>query len=170
MFIGSNGHISPDGRVPEDGRRRTRVTRYVIDREPPYTFHRDSATVLIEWDSDGHNGGDMTLGPESMMYVGSGDGTSDSDEDRVGQNLTTLRSKILRIDPDHPAEETLHDGRHYSVPKDNPFFLMPTASSPRSKVSGRRHGPTASTSSRATREAFIGPSPRLLRSTSSLYN
>ena len=135
VFIGSNGVNSPDGRVPEDGRKRTRITRYTIDREPPYTFHRDSATVIIEWDSDGHNGGDMAFGVDGMMYVGSGDGTSDSDEDRVGQDLTTLRAKILRIDPDHPDEETLDDGRHYSVPEDNPFF---DANSLIASVSGAR--------------------------------
>ena len=122
VYIGSNGLKSPDGRVPEDGRRRTRITRYRIDREPPYTFHRDSATVVIEWDSNGHNGGDVAFGADGMMYVGSGDGTIDSDEDRAGQNLTLLRSKILRIDADHPDEETPNDGRHYSVPKDNPIF------------------------------------------------
>ena len=122
VYIGSNGLRSPDGRVPEDGRRRTRITRYMIDREPPYAFHRDSATVIIEWDSNGHNGGDMAFGPDGMMYVGSGDGTSDSDADLAGQNLTTLRSKILRIDVDHPDEDTPNDGRHYSVPTDNPIF------------------------------------------------
>ncbi|MFO0191419.1 MAG: PQQ-dependent sugar dehydrogenase [Planctomycetia bacterium] len=122
VYIGSNGLKSPDGRVPVDGRRRTRVTRYVIDREPPYAFHRDSATVIIEWDSNGHNGGDMAFGLDGMMYVGSGDGTSDSDEDRKGQDLTSLRSKILRIDVDHPDEDVPNDGRHYSVPSDNPIF------------------------------------------------
>ena len=86
VFIGSNGVKSPDGRVPKDGRRRTRITRYVIDREPPYTFHRDSATVIIEWDSDGHNGGDMAFAPDGTMYVGSGDGTKDSDADGVGNS------------------------------------------------------------------------------------
>ncbi len=122
VYIGSNGVKSPDGRVPKDGRKHTRITRYVIDREPPYAFHRDSATVIIEWDSDGHNGGDMAFGLDGMMYVGSGDGTSDSDADRKGQDLTSLRSKILRIDVDHPDEDVPNDGRHYSVPKDNPFF------------------------------------------------
>ncbi|MFM8635402.1 MAG: PQQ-dependent sugar dehydrogenase, partial [Planctomycetia bacterium] len=122
VYIGSNGLKSPDGRVPEDERKRTRITRYVIDREPPYAFHRDSATVIIEWDSNGHNGGDMAFGLDGMMYVGSGDGTSDSDADRMGQNLTSLRSKILRIDVDHPDENVPNDGRHYSVPKDNPIF------------------------------------------------
>lgn len=122
VFIGSNGVKSPDGRVPKDGRRRTRITRYVIDREPPFAFHRDSATVIIEWDSDGHNGGDMAFAADGTMYVGSGDGTKDSDADGVGQDLTTLRSKILRIDPDHPDEDVPGDGRHYSVPPDNPIF------------------------------------------------
>lgn len=122
VYIGSNGLVSPDGRVPADGRKRTRVTRYVIDRTPPYAFHRDSATVIIEWDSDGHNGGDIAFGTDGMMYVGSGDGTIDSDTDRAGQNLTTLRAKILRIDADHPDEDVPHDGRHYAVPKDNPIF------------------------------------------------
>ena len=32
VFIGSNGVRSPDGRVPADGRRRTRITRYRIVR------------------------------------------------------------------------------------------------------------------------------------------
>ena len=135
VFIGSNGVTSPDGRVPEDGKKRTRITRYLIDREPPYAFHRDSATVIIEWPSDGHNGGDMAFGADGMMYVGSGDGTSDSDADRVGQDLTSLRSKILRIDPDHPDEDVPDDGRHYSVPDDNPIF---DAGSPIATVPGAR--------------------------------
>jgi glucose/arabinose dehydrogenase/mono/diheme cytochrome c family protein len=135
VYIGSNGLKSPDGRVPEDGRRRTRITRYEIDREPPYAFHRDSATVIIEWDSAGHNGGDMAFGADGTMYVGSGDGTSDSDEDRKGQDLTSLRSKILRIDVDHPDDELAAAGRHYSVPRDNPIF---DPDSPIATVEGAR--------------------------------
>jgi len=135
VYIGSNGLTSPDGRVPADGRDRTRVTRYVIDREPPYTFHRDSATVIIEWDSAGHDGGDIAFDNDGMMFVGSGDGSNDSDEDRVGQDLTTLRSKILRIDADHPDENVPNDGRHYSVPKDNPIF---DEGSPIATVKGAR--------------------------------
>ena len=50
------------------------------------------------------------------LFVTSGDGTTHSDLDRVGQDPRTLRSKILRIDVDHPA-----DGKLYSVPPDNPF-------------------------------------------------
>jgi glucose/arabinose dehydrogenase len=78
--------------------------------------------VIIEWDSAGHDGGDMAFGPDGFLYVGSGDGSSDSDLDRAGQDLTRLRSKILRIDADHPDEQVPDDGRHYSVPEDNPIF------------------------------------------------
>ncbi|MBM4057809.1 MAG: hypothetical protein FJ275_06170, partial [Planctomycetes bacterium] len=116
VYIGCNGLAGPDGSVPADGRKRTRVIRYRLDPEPPYAFHRDSATAVIAWDSDGHNGGDLAFGPDGMLYVGSGDGTSDSDADMVGQDLSTLRAKILRIDVDRPDE-----GRGYSVPADNPF-------------------------------------------------
>ena len=40
----------------------------------------------------------------------------DSDLDRAGQDTRSLRSKILRLDVDHPA-----GGKPYSVPTDNPF-------------------------------------------------
>jgi len=120
VYVGCNGLAGPDGTPPADGRKRTRVIRYRIDPDPPYAFHRESASVVIEWDSDGHNGGDLAFGPDGMLYVGSGDGTSDSDADMVGQDLSTLRAKILRIDVDRPDE-----GRGYSVPADNPFVGMP---------------------------------------------
>ena len=51
-----------------------------------------------------------------MLYITSGDGTSDSDDDIVGQDMTQLLAKLLRIDVDHPEP-----GKAYSVPKDNPF-------------------------------------------------
>ena len=51
-----------------------------------------------------------------MLYISSGDGTSDSDTNLTGQDLTKLNAKVLRIDVDHPDP-----GKTYSVPKDNPF-------------------------------------------------
>jgi len=50
-----------------------------------------------------------------MLYVGLGDGGSQRDPNRNGQNLRTLLGKILRIDP------TPSGGRAYTVPPDNPF-------------------------------------------------
>src|SRR5262249_22920486 len=81
-----------------------------------------SALTIIEWDSNGHNGGDLAFGLDGMLYVSSGDGTSDSDTNLTGQDLTKLLAKVLRIDVDHPAP-----GQAYAVPPDNPFVKTPGA-------------------------------------------
>lgn len=112
VFIGSNGPLS-------SGAKKTQVTRYTIDPRPPYTFDPKSAKVIIDWPSDGHNGGALAFGQDGMLYVTSGDGTSDSDTHIVGQDLSKLTAKVLRIDVDHPDP-----GKLYSVPKDNPFIGM----------------------------------------------
>ncbi len=60
-----------------------------------------------------HNGGQMAFGPDEYLYMGLGDGGSEGDPDRNGQNTNVLLGKILRIDVDH--------GEPYAVPADNPF-------------------------------------------------
>src|SRR5207248_7884053 len=97
--------------------RKTIITRYTMDREPPYALDPKSAVTIIDWLSDGHNGGALAFGLDGMLYITSGDGTSDSDTNIVGQDLTKLTAKVLRIDVDHPSA-----GKAYSVPKDNPFL------------------------------------------------
>ncbi len=126
VFIGANGRRRPDDADPRRGQpgvaeRMTRITRYRIDPRPPYTFHADSARLIIEWDSNGHDGGDMAFGADGMLYVTSGDGTSDSDGDLAGQDLGRLRAKVLRIDVDHPEAQTRPAGQAYLIPPDNPF-------------------------------------------------
>jgi len=108
LYVGDNG--------PMSGNKKTRVTRYTMDPKPPYHLDSKSAKVIIEWDSDGHNGGDLAFGNDGMLYVSSGDGTSDSDTNHTGQDLSKLLAKVLRLDVDHPDA-----GKTYSVPKDNPF-------------------------------------------------
>jgi uncharacterized repeat protein (TIGR03806 family) len=111
VYLGWNGPSSGTSAA-----HKTRVTRYVIDRQPPYTLDPQSATEIIAWPSDGHNGGAIVFGRDGMLHVTSGDGTSDSDANIVGQDLSKLTAKVLRIDVDHPDP-----GKTYSVPKDNPF-------------------------------------------------
>ncbi len=111
VLIGSNGK----GSAGFEG-KTTRVSRFKLDPKPPYAFDPASEEVLIEWLSDGHNGGALRFGLDGLLYITSGDGTSDSDLPKIGQNMSVLLSKLLRIDIDHPAE-----GKKYSVPKDNPF-------------------------------------------------
>lgn len=109
VFIGSNG-----ARKGEP--KKTRVVRYVMERTPPYRLDPASARTIIEVVSDGHNGAAVAFGNDGMLYVTTGDGTSDSDTNVVGQDMTSLLAKVLRLDVDRPAP-----GQGYAVPPDNPF-------------------------------------------------
>jgi uncharacterized repeat protein (TIGR03806 family) len=109
-------YIGWNGKVPGYKRKACVITRYTMTTKPPYTIDVKSAKNIIEWDSDGHNGCAICFGGDGMLYVTSGDGTSDSDTDLTGQRTDLLLAKVLRIDVDHPDE-----GKAYSVPKDNPF-------------------------------------------------
>jgi glucose/arabinose dehydrogenase len=71
--------------------------------------------LLIHQPASNHNGGDLAFGPDGDLYIGMGDGGSEGDPQRYGQNLSTLLAKMLRIDP-RPS-----GGAAYSVPPDNPF-------------------------------------------------
>ena len=51
-----------------------------------------------------------------MLYISTGDGTSDSDNWLSGQTLDDLLGSVLRIDIAHTSEE-----KPYTVPPDNPF-------------------------------------------------
>ncbi len=109
LYIGHN-------RKKDDDEKYTCITRYTMQTKPPYKLDTDSAVEIISWKSNGHNGAAVAFGTDGKLLVTSGDGTSDSDEDLVGQRMDLLLAKVLRIDVDHPA-----DGKEYSVPKDNPF-------------------------------------------------
>ena len=95
----------------------TQVVEYRRSARDPLRVDPKSArTVLtVRQPYANHNGGLVTFGPDGLLYVALGDGGSEGDPERTGQDLSTLLGKILRIDP-RPS-----DGRPYSVPQDNPF-------------------------------------------------
>ena len=111
IYVGCNG----PGSAGFTG-KTTRVVRYHLQL-PECKIDPASRKIIIEWESDGHNGGDVTFGTDGLLYITSGDGTSDSDTNVTGQDLTKLLAKVLRIDVDHPTET-----QAYSVPADNPFL------------------------------------------------
>jgi glucose/arabinose dehydrogenase len=92
--------VSPDGRVFDLDGMRT-----VLTVDQPYA---------------NHNGGDLTFGPDGMLYITMGDGGSGGDPDRRAQDLGDLLGKILRIDPAQPAGSAT-GGLGYTVPGDNPL-------------------------------------------------
>lgn len=110
VYVGWNGKV--------EGRKRKvcAITRYTMSTKAPYDFDPKSAKTIIDWESDGHNGCAVCFDDAGLMYVTSGDGTSDSDTDLTGQRTDLLLAKVLRIDVDNPVE-----GKAYGIPKDNPF-------------------------------------------------
>jgi glucose/arabinose dehydrogenase/mono/diheme cytochrome c family protein len=112
VFVFSNGPNSAE-------RKKNRIYRFTVTPNAPRRCDPASRQLIIEWESNGHNGGDLTFGLDGCLYLTSGDGTSDSDGDLTGQDLRDLCSGIIRIDVDHPAP-----GKGYAVPKDNPFLQI----------------------------------------------
>lgn len=116
MYVGCNGQSADLGKVC------TKVLRFHVEPTAPFRCNPESRVTVIEWPSNGHNGGDLAFGKDGMLYVSAGDGTSDSDANRAGQDLSTLPGSMLRIDVDRTAS-----GQAYSVPQDNPFIKVPNA-------------------------------------------
>lgn len=113
FYLGRNGK-GPGGKI------HSRLVRYTLAREAPWRIVEGSEKTIIEWVSNGHNGAASVFGIDGMLYVTSGDGTSQNDGDNAGQDLSVLRSKVLRIDVDGaPPDKT------YIIPADNPFVGQP---------------------------------------------
>ena len=94
VYIGSNGVYEPKAKTAEGKDvKKTRITRYTIDTRPPHKIVPGSEKVIIEWASDGHNGGAMVFGHDGMLYVTAGDGTSDSDTNLTGQDMSTCSAR-----------------------------------------------------------------------------
>lgn len=61
-----------------------------------------------------HNGGDLHVGPDGLLYLGLGDGGGAGDPLEAGQDLSNPLGALLRLDPE--------GGDPYAVPADNPFL------------------------------------------------
>jgi uncharacterized repeat protein (TIGR03806 family) len=114
----TNGYIYlfANGPTPETN-RLNRISRFTVERDSPERCDPQSEQVIIEWRSMGHDGGGLAFGHDGMLYISSGDGSTDSDDWGTGQDLSDLTGGVLRIDVDHP-----NGTQPYSVPRDNPFI------------------------------------------------
>lgn len=101
----------PDGAVT--------LSRFTLDSagQTPIPASREQV-VLSQAHSEysNHNGGHVEFGPDGYLYWSIGDGGGSDDVLNSGQNLGTLRGKILRLDVNRACGT-----QSYCVPADNPF-------------------------------------------------
>lgn len=68
-------------------------------------------------DFSNHNGGDITFGPDGLLYFTIGDGGSGGDPNDRGQDPNSLMGTICRID----VNTSTVGGLPYGIPADNPY-------------------------------------------------
>src|SRR5262249_37019784 len=59
LYIGLNGPVEGRGKP-------TQVVRYTVGRQAPRRVDPESKRLIIEWLSDGHNGGDLAFGNDGF--------------------------------------------------------------------------------------------------------
>jgi glucose/arabinose dehydrogenase len=98
-----------------DNDGNTVVAEYPVAEDG--TFDVDAERMLLHLDDPypNHNGGDLVIGPDGMLYISNGDGGSGGDPERLASDPTTLFGKLLRIDPTPTGDAP------YTIPADNPF-------------------------------------------------
>jgi glucose/arabinose dehydrogenase len=78
---------------------------------------RHARTVFVHDDPESnHNGGQLTFGPDGLLYIGTGDGGGGDDQHGArgnAQNLASPLGKILRINP--------RAANGFKIPAGNPF-------------------------------------------------
>lgn len=128
---------SGDSRLRElpfrDGRADFNAGRELIFQDQPFA---------------NHNGGQITFGPDGLLYFFLGDGGSGNDPFGNAQRLDTWLGKILRIDPKPSGSSP------YTVPADNPFVGRADAK-PEIYAYGVRN-PWRNSFDRATGDFWIG--------------
>jgi glucose/arabinose dehydrogenase len=112
VFLHTNGPRRGEGSKS----KYSAVSRWMMDRDT-MKIDQNSHLTIIQWESNGHDGGGVIFGNDGMLYITTGDGTSDSDVNLTGQRIDLLLAKLLRVDVDKPA-----NGKPYGIPHDNPFL------------------------------------------------
>jgi glucose/arabinose dehydrogenase len=158
VYITYNGF--PEG--GQGGRDETKFTWILsrfVSRDGGKTLDESSEQVVlrIAKDNNGanrdHNSGDISFGPDGLLYISVGDGGTQHDPELDAVRLSSLSGKVLRIDVNQrrPSENI-----HYAIPESNPFVNTPGA---RGEIFayGFRN-PWRLTHDRVTGEVWVGES------------
>lgn len=97
----------------------TLVDEYLLNPEGDFIADSRRQVLTFEQPYPNHNGGDLKIGPDNMLYIASGDGGDGGDPQRFSMKTDNLLGKILRIDPAPTA--TTRNAESYNIPADNPF-------------------------------------------------
>jgi glucose/arabinose dehydrogenase len=113
LAISADGTLGYVNYTNNDG--NTRIDEYTIAADG--TFDPATRREVLGFDQPypNHNGGDIDVGPDHMLYIGTGDGGDAGDPDRRALDTSEWLGKMLRIDPRPGADAG------YTVPPDNPF-------------------------------------------------
>jgi glucose/arabinose dehydrogenase len=93
----------------------TVIDEYSVGADGTFDVASRRQLMTIAQPYPNHNGGEVLVGPDGMLWVFTGDGGASGDPQRRALDLSSLLGKILRIDPS-PV-----DGAAYGIPADNPF-------------------------------------------------
>ena len=98
--------------------KRTILSEMEVFTDKPNRANLSTERKLLEipqpfWN---HNSGNMTFGPDGMLYLAVGDGGKRDDVRRSAQNPFMFNGKVLRLDVNARSK-----GLQYGIPPDNPF-------------------------------------------------
>ncbi|MCP3920167.1 MAG: PQQ-dependent sugar dehydrogenase [bacterium] len=111
-----NGYVYVYYRAAAGG---AHLERYTVSASDPNRADPASRVTILTTTlpASSHSGHGPVFGPDGMLYVALGDGSSGADPTCEAQNPGTLFGNLLRIDVD--------GGSPYAVPPDNPFVGVP---------------------------------------------
>ena len=95
------------------------VDEYLLDTQGDFIVDSRRNVITFAQPYPNHNGGDLKIGPDNMLYIASGDGGDGGDPQRYAMKTDNLLGKILRIDPAPTA--TTRNADTYNIPADNPY-------------------------------------------------
>jgi len=115
---------SADFTVTSSASHDSVITEWQVGPSPDVVDPATRRVILrVEQPQTNHNGGEITFGPDGMLYIAFGDGGASKDIGAGhpprghGQDLSTILGSIARIDV---FGSTSANGQ-YAVPADNPF-------------------------------------------------